>query len=69
MFQEPWLPDHHWPYVESEALPEMEELTVADLRDGSSWDFNLLNGLFTERDRDLILRIPLSLRSVADKWV
>lgn len=69
VFQDPWLPDHLWPYVESKPLQGMKDLTVADLKEGANWDFNLLNGLFTERDRNLILRIPLSLRSAADKWV
>ena len=36
--------------------------------DGSRWDGDILNHIFSARDRDLIMKIPLSLREEDDSW-
>ncbi|EEF33725.1 conserved hypothetical protein [Ricinus communis] len=32
------------------------------------WDLQVVNGLSNERDKEQILRIPLSTRNTTDKW-
>ena len=36
--------------------------------DGKFWDEDILNDLFSARDKDLILMVPLSTRDVEDSW-
>lgn len=48
----------------------MEELTVSALMQENcrSWDYDTLLELFNDRDKCLILQIPLSTRLTEDKW-
>ena len=37
-------------------------------KDGLRWDKDILRALFNERDRDLIVQIPLGLKEEEDTW-
>lgn len=51
--------------------PELQHEHVCSLRlsETGSWDLDLLKDLFTVRDQQQILSIPLSLRICEDKWI
>ena len=36
--------------------------------DGKFWDEDILNDLFSSKDKDLILTVPLSTKDVEDRW-
>ena len=59
---EPWLPDAQCPIVTSPICNGLENEKVSSLMVGmdSSWDLDILSDLFEARDRDQIVRIPLS---------
>lgn len=65
-----WLPDRDNPCVTSSCVAGLENLTVNRLilADGS-WDLSLLDSIFMERDKSLILAIPLSTRLPMDQLV
>ena len=46
-------------------------MTVNALKsvDGHHWDYDLLDDLFNERDKQLIFQIPLSLEEGGDGWL
>ena len=48
----------------------LEHAKVCDLMevDGKGWDIDLVSDLFKARDRDLILRIPLSINTIKESW-
>uniref|UniRef100_A0A803NGT2 Reverse transcriptase domain-containing protein n=1 Tax=Cannabis sativa TaxID=3483 RepID=A0A803NGT2_CANSA len=66
---DPWLPDLQQPYVTS-FHPGLEGKTVASLMqiNHRSWDVDVLSDLFNERDKDLIVGIPLSQHEAPDCW-
>nr|GMD63060.1 uncharacterized protein LOC109153501 [Ipomoea batatas] len=53
-----WLPSNDLPYVETPLYPTLSNATVFNLlnSDGSAWDIDILNDLFSARDRHLILQ-------------
>ena len=65
-----WLPDLHNPYIETSPPPGAEVAMVSYLRlqDQPIWDVDTLNERFNDRDRQLIMQIPLSLRRNDDQW-
>lgn len=70
VWKDPWLPNDVNPFVETTVPEGMEEMKVADLLvpNDSSWDYELLHELFSERDRDLITKIPIYNRRPHDLW-
>ncbi|KAM6568466.1 hypothetical protein CsatB_016451 [Cannabis sativa] len=65
----PWIPDLQQPYVSS-THPGLEGKTVASLMQiqYKSWDVEVISDLFNDRDKSLILGIPLSQQNVPDCW-
>lgn len=60
----PWLPCVDNGYISTEVVPELEDIEVQSLFDEGtgSRDNDILNDIFTSRDRELIRRIPIPLR-------
>ncbi|KAL8096064.1 hypothetical protein AgCh_037137 [Apium graveolens] len=66
----PWLPDSRDGCLITEMPIELEETTVAGLMDesGLKWDEDILQDLCNERDRELILQIPIPVQNREDNW-
>ncbi|KAL8158305.1 hypothetical protein AgCh_002851 [Apium graveolens] len=66
----PWLPDSRDGCLITEMPIELEEATVAGLMDesGLKWDEDILQDLCNERDRELILQIPIPVQNREDNW-
>ncbi|KAM7466134.1 hypothetical protein LguiB_013696 [Lonicera macranthoides] len=59
------------PFIESQMDEGLEEALILALQlsvNGDS-DINLIIGLFTARDAQQIIRVPLSITGAADSWV
>lgn len=71
VWDDPWLPDHANPKVQSGAHPELQAAKVSSLMDVQSqgWDEDVLNDLFCQRDIFLIKSIPLPNHSCCDKLI
>ena len=56
------MADDESPWVHSPQLLGVEETTVHNLLEPGehAWDMDILQAIFDERDRSLILQIPLS---------
>uniref|UniRef100_A0A803QEC5 Reverse transcriptase zinc-binding domain-containing protein n=1 Tax=Cannabis sativa TaxID=3483 RepID=A0A803QEC5_CANSA len=69
ILNDPWLPDSINPYVET-VHPALINQNVVSLLcvDNHSWDVEVINDLFGERDKNLILSIQLSDHSPLDRW-
>ncbi|XP_073137691.1 uncharacterized protein [Henckelia pumila] len=67
----PWLPDLENPFVVTDCPIDLKLANVNSLREAGygSWDLDLLDDLFIERDKHLISAIPLSRRECEDKWI
>ncbi|XP_060974717.1 uncharacterized protein LOC115696753 [Cannabis sativa] len=65
----PWLPDMHHPYVTT-SHPTLDVNHVSSLMqiDNLSWDVDVVNDLFNERDCAIILGIPLPQTNKEDYW-
>ncbi|XP_073137573.1 uncharacterized protein [Henckelia pumila] len=68
---DPWLPDQVNPCIESVCSQGLESSTVSSLRSAvdGSWDIDIIQDLFSERDQRLILSIPLSRQECDDNWM
>ncbi|KAH9683148.1 reverse transcriptase domain-containing protein [Citrus sinensis] len=68
--QDPWLPDTNNGFITSRIHEELAVAKVSSLMvpNQRSWDLDLLADIFNERDRELILQIPLSQRRESDVW-
>lgn len=66
-----WLPDLNNPFIETNCSPVLAQAIVNSLRitPDDSWDIDLIKDLFSERDQNLILSIPLSGRTCDDVWM
>ncbi|KAM6593181.1 hypothetical protein CsatA_000884 [Cannabis sativa] len=66
--RDPWLPDASNPFVTTQ-LVGLDDCQVASLMDNHdrSWDLEVLNDLFNNRDRDLICKTPIS-SAPSDFW-
>ncbi|XP_060959373.1 uncharacterized protein LOC133030597 [Cannabis sativa] len=69
IIQDPWLPEANNPFVISDH-PALEGQMVHSLLSVGhrSWDLDVIQDLFGERDRQLILSIQLSERVERDSW-
>uniref|UniRef100_A0A803PL05 Reverse transcriptase domain-containing protein n=1 Tax=Cannabis sativa TaxID=3483 RepID=A0A803PL05_CANSA len=65
----PWLPDMNQPYITS-SHPAIGDNKVASLMqvDHLRWDEDVVHDLFNDRDRVLILGIPLPNTNLNDRW-
>ena len=66
---EPWLPDDDNPWIQPPRPPGLEDASVHSLfiTGERIWDMDILVDIFNERDRNLILRIPISPNNVVDR--
>ena len=57
--------------METQVCTGLEQVKVKSLKnmEGRNWDYDLLDDLFNERDKQLILQIPLSLEDREDGWL
>jgi len=64
-----WLSSHEHPRILTPMVVGFKEARVADLIDPSTrqWDSNMLQGLFTPNEVELIKSIPLCSSSMEDK--
>lgn len=67
----PWLPCKENGYITTEMPAQLEGEKVCSLMHikRNEWDEEVLLDICNERDRDLIRKIPLSLRGRKDSWV
>lgn len=65
-----WLPSYENGFVTSETYKEVKNVTVNSLMQVGQreWDIDILEDLFNERDRQLIVQVPLSNRLTSDSW-
>ena len=58
------------PFVETTRVEGLEEATVESLKSKvrDQWDIDILYDFFNVKDRNLILKIPLSKRIKSDNW-
>lgn len=66
----PWLSCVENGYLTTSMPEELEESVVQSLMNMklTGWDYDVLNDICNARDRDLILKIPISIRRKADSW-
>ncbi|KAM6589465.1 hypothetical protein CsatA_012070 [Cannabis sativa] len=66
---DPWLPDPSNPFVQSDH-PALRNQNVSSLFSvhSKSWDFDIINDLFDERDKNLVLSVQLSGSATDGKW-
>ncbi|XP_031120296.1 uncharacterized protein LOC116023435 [Ipomoea triloba] len=66
-----WLTGAEDPHVSTELHESIRSAHVNSLlnEECSGWDIECVNDIFNERDADIILNIPLSMRKPHDVWV
>ncbi|KAH9704682.1 reverse transcriptase domain-containing protein [Citrus sinensis] len=66
----PWLSDQDNGFITSSLPTYLSNATVDSLMalNLRRWDFDVVANIFNQRDRDLILQIPLGSRIVEDGW-
>ncbi|KAL6564457.1 hypothetical protein OROMI_015907 [Orobanche minor] len=70
IWHDPWLPDEANPYIESPEIANFDLVKVEDLlsEHGKFWDMDLIQSIFTPRDRELVKKVSLSIRLLDDGW-
>ena len=68
VWNDAWLPSTTHSRIEAQVVPGFEDMKVSTLIDLATekWDLNMLNGLFTTREVELISSIPLCPNAVED---
>ncbi|KAL8112352.1 hypothetical protein AgCh_019885 [Apium graveolens] len=66
----PWLPDVDNGYLSTDMPLELQNATMSGLMeiDHKRWDEEVISNLCNERDKELILSIPLSMGTREDGW-
>lgn len=66
----PWLPDPVNGYLTTVTNEQLQDIHVQNLFDETQkgWDVDILQDICNERDRNLILQIPIPTRSREDSW-
>ncbi|XP_074383392.1 uncharacterized protein LOC141724963 [Apium graveolens] len=66
----PWLPSSENGCLTTTPHADIRDIVVQNLMgaDLRSWDMDILNDLFNERDIDLIEQIPIPIHSRPDSW-
>ncbi|XP_019177676.1 PREDICTED: uncharacterized protein LOC109172888 [Ipomoea nil] len=69
VWDHPWLPDPHDPFVHSDQIAQHSDLMVTDLinSDQGIWNQDLISQIFIPRDAELILRTPVCVE-FNDDW-
>ena len=68
--KDPWLPDLNDGFVSSNLNEELAAASVNSLMMPNQrvWDYDVVSDIFNSRDKELILKIPLSSRRDDDVW-
>ncbi|XP_015386530.1 uncharacterized protein LOC107177355 [Citrus sinensis] len=68
--KDPWLPDSECGFVNTLLSEQVKSAPVSPLMVPNTriWNYDILNDIFNNRDKNLIWQIPLSNRSNADSW-
>ena len=68
VWNDAWLPSTTHPRIEAQVVPGFKDMKVSALIDLATkkWDLNMLNGLFTTQEVELISSIPLCPNVVED---
>lgn len=68
---EPWLPDTTDPFVRSDNQALQQEMVCNLMKVGETtgWDEDVLKDVMNDRDRELIIQIPLSANQQSDRLV
>nr|GME02889.1 uncharacterized protein LOC109189653 [Ipomoea batatas] len=68
---DPWLVYVENPFVTTDLHESISNATVSSLlsENGSGWDAECVRDIFNERDANVILNIPVSLRKPPDIWI
>ncbi|KAL0002087.1 hypothetical protein SO802_015868 [Lithocarpus litseifolius] len=71
VWNDAWLPSQDKPTVQSPMVKGFQEAKVSDLinPDSHKWESDLIKGLFTPQEAELILSIPLSQWRTKDKLI
>lgn len=66
----PWLPCVHNGYITTSVPHQLKDAKVMNLmnEDRDSWDEEILQDIFEERDAELIRQIPISNQVQCDSW-
>lgn len=66
----PWLMDTINPYVVATPPPQLADMKVAELikADRGVWDEDLVKEIVTERDVEIIMRMPIAETTIDDEW-
>ena len=64
--KDPWLPGVESVKIRSYLGHSLANIIAQELM--LAWDADLIRDLFHERDREIILSIPLSFRRKSDTW-
>ncbi|KAF4387554.1 hypothetical protein F8388_011702 [Cannabis sativa] len=69
ILNDPWLPAEMDGFIHS-SHPALLQQAVSSLlqQDVKDWDIDILNDLFNDRDKDLILQLQLSPTTFEDSW-
>ena len=67
---DPWRPDHLNLHVETSPIVGLEHATIDSLKSSQcgGWDHDILDELFNQRDKELILQIHVCYRELLDCW-
>ncbi|XP_075658761.1 uncharacterized protein LOC142628577 [Castanea sativa] len=71
VWNDAWLPSRDKPTMQSPMVEGFQEAKVRDLinLDSHKWESDLIKGLFTPQEAELILSIPLGQRRTKDKLI
>ena len=67
---DPWLPDNKCGFTSTVLSEHVQYAPISSLmvRSTRTWDHDILNDIFDDRDKNLILKIPPSERRTVDLW-
>lgn len=70
VWQIPWLPCSENGYITTNMPPELENITVNSLmtENNGTWDNDVLQDIFNDRDREWIKKTPIPRVTRADSW-
>lgn len=71
VWRDPWIDDEINSYVETDTVQGLENLTVAALKctNYNEWDIDLITDIFSNRDQEIFLSIPLFTSQAEDVWM
>nr|GMD06114.1 uncharacterized mitochondrial protein AtMg00310-like [Ipomoea batatas] len=65
---DPWLPSRDNPWISTPVYDQLRNATVNSLMNEelNGWDVEILNDLLLERDRHLVLKVPITMSKGVD---